>query len=147
MLELLVAIGVNVLVGALTALLIYFLWARKRRDPSLSDASAALHLFQRQFPDSDGVATLTSDRRNALIDLGDDAGVGLLQGYGQRWNARILHPGDVAAVRTVKEETLQLRFTDYGSPRASLLFVDADERAAWLVRLQALIRSAGLHHA
>ena len=147
MLELLIAIGVNILVGALTALLLYFLWTRKRRDPSLSDASAALDLFQRQFPDTVGEATLTTDRRNALISLRDGAGIGLLQGHGRRWNARILQPGDVASVRTVRDETLQLRFSDYGSPRASLLLSDAGERAAWLSRLQPLTRSASHHYA
>jgi hypothetical protein len=144
MLELLIAIGFNVFVGALTALLIYFLWTRKRHDASLADAHTAMNLFRHQFPEATGgEVTLTTDRRNALIGLPDSAGVGLLQGHGQRWNARILQPGDVASVRVSEgTTTLQLRFTDYSSPRAALHLADADERAVWLARLRALTRGA-----
>ena len=42
MLELLIAIGFNVFIAAVTALLIYFVWTRKSRDASLADASAAM---------------------------------------------------------------------------------------------------------
>jgi hypothetical protein len=143
MLELLIAIGVNVLVAVLTAFLIYFFWTRKHRDPSLADASAALDLFQRQFPEIAGTTTLTTDGRNALIDLQGGSGIGLLQGHGRRWNARILRPGDVASVRILKDTAaLRLKFSDYGSPRASLFFADAQERALWLARLQHLTRRA-----
>ena len=144
MLELYIAIGFNVLVAALTALLIYFVWTRKRSDASLADASAAMGLFRdhlpemADIPETAGPVTLTTDRRNALIELPNGVGVGLLQGHGQRWNARILQPGDVASVRVSEEATLQLKFTDYSGPRASLVLVDADERAVWLARLQSL---------
>jgi hypothetical protein len=138
MMELLVAISVNVLVGALTALLIYFLRTRKRDDPSLADATAAMGLFQAQFPDATGTAILTRDRCNALITLADGAAIGLLQAHGQRWNARVLRPGDVASIHSLQGTRLQLRFSDYGSPRASLEFADARECADWLARLQRL---------
>ena len=159
MLELFIAIGFNVFVAALTALLIYFLWTRKRSDASLVDASAALGLFRDRLPEmpdipeTAGRVTLTTDRRNALIELPDGAGVGLLQGHGQRWNARILQPGDVASVRVSEDATLQLKFADYSGPRASLVLADADERAVWLVRLQSLTQrlpaaaGAGTSHA
>jgi hypothetical protein len=144
MLELLIAIGFNVFIAALTALLIYFVWTRKSRDASLADASAAMGLFRDHFPEmadvpeAAGPATLTTDGRNALIELPNGAGVGLLQGHGQRWNARILQPGDVASVRVSEDVTLQLKFADYGGPRALLVLADADERAVWLARLQSL---------
>jgi hypothetical protein len=144
MLELLIAIGFNVFVAALTALLIYFVRTRKRSDAGLADASAAMGLFRDHLPEMADVpetadtVTLTTDRRNALIQLPDGAGVGLLQGHGQRWNARVLQPGDVASVRVSEDTTLQLKFADYAGPRASLVLADADERAAWLVRLQSL---------
>jgi hypothetical protein len=140
MLELLIAIGFNLLVAAITALLIYFYRIRKRDIPGLADPGAAMDLFRDQFPDSAGSATLTTDRRSALIDLPGRTGVGLLQGHGHRWNARLLQPGDVASVQVSANTTLRLRFTDYGSPRASLLLTDADERALWLARLQTLTR-------
>ena len=159
MLELLIAIGFNVFVAALTALLIYLVWTRKSRDASLADASAAMGLFRdhlpemADIPETAGTVTLTTDRRNALIELPDSAGVGLLQGHGQRWNARILHVGDVASVRVSEDATLQLKFSDYSGPRASLVLADADERAVWLARLQLLTqpapaaRGADLRHA
>jgi hypothetical protein len=90
------------------------------------------------IPETAGTVTLTTDRRNALIELPDGAGVGLLQGHGQRWNARILQPGDIASVRVSEVATLQLKFADYAGPRASLVLADADERAVWLARLQSL---------
>jgi hypothetical protein len=142
MMELLIAIGFNLLVAALTALLIYFYKTRKGDTAGLVGAGAAMDLFREQFPDAAGHATLTTDRRSALIDLPGGTGIGLLQGHGRRWNARLLQPGDVASVQVSENTTLQLRFTDYGSPRAALLLTDADERAHWLARLQTLTRHA-----
>jgi hypothetical protein len=140
--ELLIAIGFNVFIGVLTTLLIYLYWIRKRGTIPLADADTALGLFRDHFPEANGTATVTTDRRNALIDLADGVGIGLLQGHGHRWNAHWLKPGDVASVRVSEENKLQVRFTDYGSPRASLFITDANERAAWLTRLQALTRGA-----
>ena len=140
--ELFIAVGFNVVVGVLTTLLIYFFWTRKRGDAPLADAETALGHFRDHFPEANGTATVTADRRNALIDLPDGVGIGLLQGHGHRWNAHWLKPGDVASVRVSGETKLQVRFTDFGSPRASLLLADANERAAWLARLQALTRGA-----
>jgi hypothetical protein len=136
--ELLIAIGVNVLIGALTALIIYFSRSSPKQGARLADARMALDLFRRQFPDATGTATLTADGRNALIDLGEGAGVGLLQAHGQRWNARILHPGDVASLATSGYSTLELRLTDYANPRASLLLPSTDAQFLWLGRLRSL---------
>jgi len=140
--ELLIAIGFNAVVGVLAALLIYFYRTRRRGDASLADADAALGLFRSHFPEITGTATLTADGRNALIDLPDGTGLGLLQGHGHRWNAHWLKPGDVASVRVSEDRKLLVRFVDYGSPRASLVFRDANERDNWLARLQALTPGA-----
>lgn len=144
--ELFIAIGCNVFVAALTALLIYFVWTRKRNDANLADADTAIGVFRKHFPEGPlqavGTVTLTTDKRNALIELPEGAGVGLLQGHGRRWNARILHPGDIASVLESADTKLQVRFTDYSGPRAALLLADAGERAAWLARLQSLTRHA-----
>jgi hypothetical protein len=99
-------------------------------------------LFRSHFPEATGTATLSADRRGALIALLDSAGIGLLQSHGQRWNARTLQPGDVANVRMSDDNTLRIELTDYAGPRASLVLANADERAAWLVRLQALTKQA-----
>lgn len=153
MLELLIAIGFNVFVAALAALLIYFAWTRRRTtDASLADAGTAISLFRIHFPDAADVpeaaraVTLTTDRRNALIELPNGAGVGLLQGHGRRWNARILTPGDVASVSVSGDATLRVKLTDYSGPRALLTVADADERAAWLSRLQTLTQRAPAAH-
>jgi hypothetical protein len=136
--ELLIAIGVNVLVGALTVL-IFFLSRRSRKQPArLADAGVAMDLFRRQFPEAAGTAIVTADGRNALIDLGEGAAVGLLQAHGQRWNARILRAGDVASLATSGHSTLELRLTDYANPRASLLLPSTDAQVLWLARLRNL---------
>jgi hypothetical protein len=136
--ELLIAIGVNVLIGALTALIIYFARNARTQHGRLSDASVAMDLFRRQFPHATGTATVTADGRNALIDLGEGAGIGLLQAHGQRWNARILHAGDVASLATSGFSTLELRLTDYANPRASLLLPTTETQYMWFGRLRDL---------
>lgn len=136
--ELLIAIGVNVLIGALTALIIYFARNRRKQPERLSDGSVALDLFRRHFPDATGTATVTADGHNALIDLGEGAGIGLLQAHGQRWNARILRAGDVASLGACGYSTLELRLTDYSNPRASLLLPSPEAQFTWLGRLREL---------
>ena len=136
--ELLIAIGVNVLVGALAALLLYISRNARRQAARLSDPTAAMDLFRRQFPDATGTATLTADGRNALIDLGEGAGIGLLQSHGQRWNARILRTGDVTSLATTGYSALELRLADYANPRAALLFPSAEVQFLWLERLRSL---------
>lgn len=149
--ELLIAIGANIVVGALTALLIYVSSRRsqRKRPAGLTAPAQAFDLFRAQFPDSDfRNVTLTADGRNALADLADGSGIGLLQGYGQRWNARLLHRGDVASIQ-MDDTALRLKLTDYGAPRAVLQLADANERALWHARLQDLVRTpeTSLSHA
>lgn len=136
--ELLIAIGVNVLIGALAALLLYFSRNSRKQASRLTDPAIAMELFQRQFPGANGTATLTADGRNALIDLGEGAGIGLLQSHGQRWNARILRAGDVASLATSGHSAVELRLADYSNPRTSLLFPSAATQFLWLERLRSL---------
>jgi hypothetical protein len=138
MVELVIAIGANLLVGALAVLLIHRSVARKAQEPRLADAVAAMDLFRERFPEAAGGATLTADGRNALIDLRAESGIGLLQGHGARWNARVLQPQDLASVRVSGETTLSVKFTDYAGPRALLRLADRDECLAWRARLQGL---------
>ncbi|HTW38887.1 MAG TPA: hypothetical protein VMD49_09995 [Steroidobacteraceae bacterium] len=153
MLELSIAIGANLLIGALAALLILRAGNRRAQEPRLADPGAALELFRDRFPEAAGVATITADGRNALIELRGGSGIGLLQGHGLRWNARVLEPGDLASVRACAASALRLKFADYGGPRASLSLAHPDERSAWLARLQVLAgstrrqREGSLHHA
>lgn len=142
MLELSIAIGANLLVGALAALLILRSGNRRAQMPCLADPGAALELFRDRFPECSGVATITADGRNALIELREGCGVGLLQGHGLRWNARLLKPGDLTSVRACADSGLRLKFADYGGPRASLCLAHPQERSAWLARLQVLAGSA-----
>jgi hypothetical protein len=136
--ELLIAIGVNVLVGALTVLILFLSRRSRKQAARLADAAVAMDLFRRQFPEATGTAIVTADGRNALIDLGEGAGVGLLQAHGQRWNARILRAGDVASLAPCGHSTLELRLTDYANPRASLLLPSTDAQFLWLARLRDL---------
>jgi hypothetical protein len=151
MLELTLAIGANLLVGALAALLIVRFAHRRAREPRLADPGAAMDHFRDRFPEASGRATLTDDARNALIELHDGPGIGLLQGHGVRWNARILKPGDLASVRICGDSTLRVTFIDYGGPRASLRLADPEERSAWLARLRDLaalqVHRGSLRHA
>jgi hypothetical protein len=136
--ELLIAIGVNGLVGALAALLLFLSRNSRKQAARLTDPAMAMDLFRRQFPDATGTATVTADGRNALIDLGEGGGIGLLQSHGQRWNARILHAGDVASLATAGYSALELRLADYANPRAALLFPSAEAQFLWLERLRSL---------
>jgi hypothetical protein len=110
-------------VGVLTALLIYFYWTRKRGDTSLADAGMAMGLFRDHFTEAAGTATLTADRRNALIDLSDGTGVGLLLGHGHRWNAHLLRAGDVASVLVSRLRARGLSLLLVASDQPSLALV------------------------
>ena len=136
--ELLIAIGVNVLVGAVTVLILFLSRRSRKQAARLADAAVAMDLFRRQFPEATGTAIVTADGHNALIDLGEGAGVGLLQAHGQRWNAHILRAGDVASLAPSGHSTLELRLTDYANPRASLLLPSTEAQFLWLARLRNL---------
>jgi hypothetical protein len=135
--ELLFPIGANLVLGAI--LLALLVW-RRRPDPVrlLSDADA-LAEFQRQFPEATGTATVSADGLAALIETA--AGPGLLLRHSRRWNARMRVAQELAAVRTPDETTLELRFADFGWPRARLRFSDRDAMSRCRARLETLVHS------
>jgi hypothetical protein len=145
--ELAVAITVNLMLGVILLALL-----RRRRDAGLRlrDAEEARVQFRVHFPEADGAVTVGSDGQGALFDLGGT--VGLLERRGGRWNARLLAPGDVAAVQ-VDGERVALRISDFAWPRARLRIADATVRSAWVGRLGGLRRAgagwtaAGAGHA
>ena len=139
MAELAVSIAVNVLLGIVLAALLY----RRRADDGglLGGAGEALDVYRSRFPDTQGAATVSADRRAALIELPKDAGIGLVQRQGRRWNARLLAPGEVRSVKHSPPDALDVEFADFGWPRARIRIADPAARAAWMARLDA--RAAG----
>ena len=135
--ELLFPIGANLVLGVI--LLALLVW--KRRPDTvrfLSDADA-LAEFQRHFPEATGTATVSADGLAALIETA--TGPGLLLRHARRWNARMLAAQDLADVRTPDDATLELRFADFGWPRARLRFSDRDAMSRCRARLETLVRS------
>jgi len=140
--HLLIPMAANLLLGVILVAL--FVARRRVDDAHLADADAALRVFRVQFPDADGIATVTADQRGALIALSHGAGVGLLQRRGRRWTARRIRAGDVRAVGATGDDTLRLALADFGWPRAEFRIADATARTAWLARLESLAaRRAG----
>jgi hypothetical protein len=146
--ELLFPIGANLVLGVV--LLALLVW-RRVPDPVrlLSDADA-LAEFQRHFPEAAGTATLCADGLAAIIETA--TGPGLLLRHARRWNARMIAPQELAAVHNSDDETLELRFADFGWPRARLRFSDRDAMLRCRTRLETLVRSgitpaADLRHA
>jgi hypothetical protein len=130
------AIVINLVLGLV---LLGLLALRPRADAaSAATPEEALTLFRRSFPDARGRATLASDGRSALIELAA-GGNGLLIRNGRRWNARLLTPSDLVAVRSTGDR-IELRFRDFAWPRAELRFEDPDVRAAWTARIEAPAR-------
>lgn len=142
--ELVISILVNVVLGIVLLALLY----RKRASDTarLAGADEAMNIFGLHFPDALGCATVAADQRGALIDLHGGAGVGLLLRQGRRWNARLLAPGDVAAVELDQEAAVNLRFVDFGWPRARIRIADADACAMWLARLESLTAQSSSRH-
>ncbi|HLW22723.1 MAG TPA: hypothetical protein VKT22_00010 [Steroidobacteraceae bacterium] len=140
--ELLFPIGVNLVLGVV--LLALLLWKRRPDTVCFADEAAALHEFHHHFPDATGTATLCSDGRAALIETA--TGLGLLVRDGRRWNARMLAAHELTAVRLRDPRTLELRFADFGWPRARLRFADQDLLSRWRTRLETLERSPGNSH-
>jgi hypothetical protein len=144
--ELVLAIAVNLALGILLLALLY--WKHTNDDVRLSSAEEALEIFRKQFPDVLGTATVSADRRCALIELDGDGGIGVLERHGRRWNARMLVPREFSSVRLDRDGCLRLRFADFGWPRARFRTSDPEARAKWLARLDALTaRAAGRHRA
>jgi hypothetical protein len=136
--ELVLAIAVNVVLGILLLALLY--WKHTNDNVRLSSAEEALELFRAQFRDAIGKATVSADRRCALIEL--ENGIGVLERHGRRWNARLLVSRELASVRLGRDGCLRLRFADFGWPQARFVASDPDVRAQWLARLHALTARA-----
>lgn len=134
--ELAISIIVNVILGVV-------LFAILRRHSGadtvrLSGPAEAMAVFRDFFPDAGGASTVSDDRRIALIDLGELAGVGLLQRQGRRWNARILSSGEVTSAEPCGGDGILVRLRDFGWPRACIRIGDAAVRTKWLARLRML---------
>jgi|SRR5271165_7538032 len=93
-----------------------------------------------------GAATVAADRRGALIDLQRGGDLGILVRHGRRWNARVLAPGDVSSVQLEDEDLICLRLADFAWPRARIRIPDAEARAKWLARLNALTSPDSSRH-
>jgi hypothetical protein len=131
--ELIISIAVNVALGLV---LLTLFWTTRRREAiCLADPEEAAVLFRSHFPDQHGMATLSVDRRSAMIDL--NPGVGILVRHGHRWNARHLLAHEVHAVR-LEGDDLVLEFADFGWPRTRLTLAPGAVRTEWLARLQSL---------
>jgi hypothetical protein len=135
--ELLFPIAANLVLGII--LLALLLWRRRPDTVRLESEADALAEFQRHFPEAIGTATLSADGRAALIETA--TGPGLLLRHARRWNARMLAAPELAAVRTLDDATLELRFADFGWPRARLRFADREALGSCRTRLESLVRS------
>jgi hypothetical protein len=134
--ELAISIAVNVVLGLV--LLAVLRWTRVGDAVRLAGAPQAIEIFAQRFPAAAGDATVAHDGRSALIALDCLGCVGLLQRHGRRWNARALGPGEVSSVELEEAAIIKLKFADFGWPHAKIRIDDADARARWLSRLQAL---------
>jgi hypothetical protein len=145
MAELAISIAVNVLLGIVLAALLY----RRRADDGglLGGAGEAMDVFRSRFPDTQGAATVSADRRAALIELPRDTGIGLVQRQGRRWNARLLAPGEIRSVKQSPPDALEVELADFGWPRARIRIADPGARAAWMARLGAGGPPASVRHA
>ena len=146
--ELLFPIGANLVLGII--LLALLVWKRRPDTVRLLSDADALAEFQRHFPEATGTATVSADGLAALIETA--TGPGLLLRHARRWNARMLAAPELAAVRTPDDATLELRFVDFGWPRARLRFSDRDTMSRCRARLETLVRfrtapAADLRHA
>ena len=135
--ELLFPIGVNLVLGVI--LLALLVWKRRPDAVRLLSDTDALVEFQRHFPEATGTATVSADGLAALIETA--AGPGLLVRHARRWNVRMLAAQELAGVRTPDDATLELRFADFGWPRARLRFSDRDAMSRCRARLETLVHS------
>jgi hypothetical protein len=142
--ELVVPIAANVVLGLM--LLAIFAGLRARDPAGLAGPDEALALFRQRFPDASGTASVSADGRSALIALPSERAVGLLHRRGRRWNARQLLPEDLRAAHCLGD-AIVLTFADFGWARIRVPLADAEARALWLARLDALIGRRGAAHA
>jgi hypothetical protein len=136
--ELVISIAVNCLLGVI--LLALLNWKRTPDTVRLAGPGEAMAEFERCFPGAVGVATVADDRRSALIDLKCGSGIGLLQRQGRRWNALMLDSVQLASVELGRNETIHLKFADFGWPRAHIPIAHADTRDLWIGRLKSQMR-------
>jgi hypothetical protein len=144
------AIGSNLLLGAL--LLALMAWLLRPDGVRLDGGDEAAALFARlrpaQRPRAQATpAMLAADGRAALVVLEDDALLGFIERRGRRWNARVLAPGDLAALREEAGGVLRLEFTDFGWPAARVALADGAERERWMHRLRAFVAPADAREA
>jgi hypothetical protein len=145
--ELLFSIGVNLVLGVVV--LVLLVWKRRPDTVRLVTEADAVAEFQRHYPDATGTAIVSADGLAALIETG--TGPGLLMAHARRWNARMLVAPEFAAVRAADETSLELRFADFGWPRARLRFADREAASRCRARLETLVHSrtasdSGLRH-
>jgi hypothetical protein len=136
MAELLLSVDVNAVLGAL--LWAILLWKAPRGEIPLSGPDEAMQAFQAVFPDAAGAAYISNDNRSALIALQPDDRIGFIQRRGRRWNARKLGRSDILSVRLDSNDAINITFSDFGWPRACIIFADAGTRTIWLDRLNSL---------
>lgn len=137
--ELAVAIVANIGIGVV---LLAVLYRHRLSDPQpLSGPDQALARYRTLYPLAGGKATVAADGLAALLELADGT-IGLVERRGRRWNVRAVSSSEFLGLRREADETITLRFADFGWPRSRVLLADADTRERWIGRLTAL-RSAG----
>jgi hypothetical protein len=134
--ELLLSIGVNLVLGVVLFGLL--LWKRRPDTVRLLGEADALAQFQRHYPEAAGTAIVSADGLGALIETA--TGPGLLVAHARRWNARMLVAPELAAAR-LDGAILELRFADFGWPRARLRFADPEVATRCHARLEMLVGS------
>jgi hypothetical protein len=132
--ELAISIAVNILLGLILFVVLY--WKRGADTARLAGADEAMRNFVQHCHDTVAQTTVADDQRGALFDL-QQGGIGLLQRHGRRWNARTLSSGEVSRVE-LDGETIKLKFADFGWPRAQIRIADSAARELWLDRLRSL---------
>lgn len=133
-----VAIVANIGIGAV---LLAVLHRQRTSDPQpLTGPDQALARYRTLYPLATGTATVAADGRAALLELTDGT-IGLVERRGRRWNVRAVSSSQLLGVRREADESITLRFADFGWPRSRVRLADAQTLDRWIGRLAAL-RSA-----
>jgi hypothetical protein len=142
-------LALSILVNAALGLVLLFALRRDRAAAHgrLDGPDAALRHFAEVFPDATGHALVGDGGDSALIALSGDAGVGLVERHGRRWNARRLERGEIRALVADANGTLHMRLTDFAWPAARIRIADDTARNEWLARLRGLMASSALTRA
>lgn len=119
-------LGALVVLGIGGVVLLVHLLKMSRAD-GFADAAAARNAFLADFPETEtGEATLTDDRRAAILTTA--AGAGLVMRFGAGRLTRLIGPGDVSRIED-RPGALRLRLADFGAPVIDLAFADDGKRA------------------